>query len=259
MLERQKILILGILFLFASSIISAQDNLSLVVNIASQNGTIEQFLDSLQHQHDVVFIYSDIIKPQTIIKVPNGSYSIQQVLDTIFKEQSILYVSRDNLIILSPQSANNIIDKHVVVSGRVISRKDNPIPFATIYFENKSLGTIANSEGFFRFVLPMSCISDTLSISSIGYESAKILPDEYLTNNLEIRLKVSKIAIKDVVIRPENPDYLVSMSYKSRKENYSNKHVVMNAFFGKHLSRMMSIFPCQRHSSKLIKAAILTN
>ena len=231
MLKRLKILVLSILLLCASSIIIAQDNLLSKVDISFQHGTIQEYLDTMQHQLDAVFVYSDIIHPQAVVSIPEGRYSVKHVLDSLFKEQSVLYVSRNNLIILSPQTKSNINNERIVISGKVVSQKNIQIPFATIYIEYKSLGTIANAEGVFRFVLPTECSSDTLSISSLGYESVRISPNEYLTKNLEVRLKTSRIAIKDVIVRPEKPGNLVTASFNSIKDNYSNKHVIMNAFF----------------------------
>ena len=201
------------------------------VSIRFKAGTIEQYLDTIQSQNGVVFVYSDAIQPKNTTSIQEGLYTISQVLDSLFVNQSVMYVTRENLIILSPQNEQSIKSSKVVVMGAVVNQKQMPVPFATVFIENRSLGTIANNEGKFRFVLPANSVSDTLKVSSLGYESQLVYPNQYLTENLVIKLKRASIPLKEVVVRPEDPKYIVRESYDRIKKNYSNRHLIMNAFF----------------------------
>jgi hypothetical protein len=222
---------LSLCLLFAIISINAQVKQYQEVNISFNQGSIEQYLDTIQQQTSIAFVYSDAISPESLVQIEKGRYKVKQILDSLFQTQSVLYVERDNLIILSPQLNPDIANNKVIVSGKVFTRKNIPVPFASIYIENKSLGTIANAEGVFRFVLPNDFTSDTLTVSSMGYESVKIAPEEYLTGELNLNLRTANIPIKDVIVRPQIPENIVMDSYNSRLQNYSNNYVIMSAFF----------------------------
>ena len=209
----------------------AQDNLFQSVSIEQPTGTIENYLHSIEDNTSVRFVYSDVIQPDRIIDVVPGQYAVGQLLDSLFKEQHILYVNRENLIILSPQSSNALFGDRFIIEGQVTNRKREGIPFATVYIENKSVGTITNADGAFRVVLAEEYVNDTLTIGSLGYEDQRIPPNRYLTGKVHVKLKTDRIAIKDVVIRPDNPDFLVRQSYKKREYNYRDYPIWMNAFF----------------------------
>jgi hypothetical protein len=223
-------LVLSIIYT-AQNLYSQDDILQKEVKINSSNCIVEQLLDSLHSNLDVVFVYSDIIKPDRQISITPGKYTLKQVLDSILNFQKFDYLTRDNHIILSPQPLKKVEEEKVVIQGKVMSKKDQPVPFANVYFENTSRGTIANSEGEFRFVIPLKMASDSLTISSIGYEITKIAPADYLNKNLEVHLKTIFIAIKDIVVHPINPNDIILQSYQNRIHNYSSKDVFLTAFF----------------------------
>lgn len=208
-----------------------QNSLFNRVNIRFSEGSVEQYLDTIQHQLDVVFVYSNAVNPRDNVHLSAGIYTVSQVLDSIFVEQSVVYITRDNLIILSPQLESSRQQNKVVVSGQVVNNKRLPIPFATIFIQNKSLGTISNNEGKFRFVLPSSDALDTLRVSCLGYQDRYVLPDEYLMGEIRVKLEVSSIPLKEVIVRPEDPKFIVKEAYRLRKVNYPNNHLILNGFF----------------------------
>jgi hypothetical protein len=225
------ILLLILIEILSTQFLIAQDQLYLTIDIAMDEGTIEQYLDSIQVQTNTVFVYSDIIEPEKEINVNSGNYVLKELLDSIFVDQQVLYVPKDNLIILSPQTGENVVDDRIIVEGKVFTRRDIPVPFATVFIENESFGTISNAEGVFRIVLPEEYLDDSLTVSSMGYESVKVPPELYLKKDLEIKMRTNSIHFKDVIVRPENPGYLVQESYNKRKQNSPDKSRVMNAFF----------------------------
>ena len=209
----------------------AQEKLFQPVHISFEEGTIEQYLDTIQSQIGTGFVYSSAITPHRQVTITKGVYKVNYLLDSLFSEQSVLYIERRGQIILSPQSPSSIENDKVIVKGRVTGRKGQVIPFATIYIQNKSLGTISNAEGVFKFVLPSRFTNDTLTITSLGYKNKQISPDQYLTNELEVKLEVENYVIRDVIVRPVNPVDIVKGSFNARGKNYATKPTVMNAFF----------------------------
>jgi hypothetical protein len=194
-------------------------------------GTVADYLDHVELKTDIQFIYSSAIYPDSVVTISPGNYLVKNLLDSLFIERSIMYVERDGLIILSPQTQHNIANERIIISGVISGRKGEKVSFATIYLKNKSLGTISNADGLFRFVLPAHSLADTLVISCLGYKDVFIAPDKFLTENLEIRLETSNIALKDVIVRPEQPELLVEEAYSLRGENYTSNSTLMSAFF----------------------------
>lgn len=225
------ILSTGLFLSFCCQVSLSQDILQKEVTFYIEKYTVAQILDSLHEKTDVVFVYSDIIKPNREVAILPGIYSLKQILDSVFFNQNITFVVHDNLIILSPQTHNIFEEEKIIVEGKVISKRNQPVPFAAIYFTNTSKGTIANADGEFRFILPDTLATDTITVSSLGYESVKIAPDKYLSKKLEIHLKTASIKIKDIVIRKEEPEDIITKSYQNRSKNYSNKPCLLSAFF----------------------------
>jgi hypothetical protein len=226
-----QIYIPSLFLLLSSQVLFSQDILHKEVVIGTDKYIADKLLDSLHTNLDVIFVYSDIIQPDRQISISPGKYTLKQVLDSILTIHNFKYITRGNLIILSPQTVKNIEAEKYVVQGKVMSKRDDPVPFATVYFENSSKGTIANNNGEFRFIIASESIMDTLTISSIGFESMKISPEIYLSQNLEIHLKTANIPIKNIIVRPENPEDIVMKSYEKRIQNYSSKTVFLTAFF----------------------------
>lgn len=222
---------MGLFFCLIFPKLSAQDLLTQEVDIRFHNGTRAQFIDSVKSQTNIRFLYTDLIQPQTRVQLSAGKYSVEQLLDSIFENQDISYLVRDDLIILAPTDQNHGLNEKVVIQGKIVSKKDKPVPFATVYLKEHSLGTIANGDGFFRLNISENLAQDTLVVSSMGFENEKILPEEYKNNELLITLKPSFIPIQDVIVRPADPGQLVMQSYESRDKNYNTKTSLLTAFF----------------------------
>ncbi|MBN2486349.1 MAG: carboxypeptidase-like regulatory domain-containing protein [Bacteroidales bacterium] len=223
-------IIFMLLFRYGTNIYS-QDILQNEVSLTRQAYVTSSLLDSIQSKTGIVFVYSSTIQPDRLVYIAPGKYTVSQVLDSIFLPVRHNYRVRNRHVILMPEGANvNTEIKHPV-QGRVLDRKNNPVPFATIYFENSGKGTIANVEGYFRLLVPAGMIFDTLTISSVGFEAAKISPETYLSQNLLVNLKTAVVPIRDIIVRPEVPEDIVLQSYEKRIRNYSSKQVLMTAFF----------------------------
>ncbi len=231
MIGPRNIAIVGLLFFLILPKLYAQDLLDKEVEISFYKGTRAQFIDTVKSQTNINFLYSDLVKPQTEVEISLGRYSVKQLLDSIFVTQEFSYLVRDDLIILAPQGQNHGLDERITIKGKVATKKGKPVPFATVYLKAHSLGTIANGDGYFRLNISESLSQDTLVISSMGFENGKVLPEEYRNGELLVTLRPSYIPIKNVIVRPTDPENLVMQSYKSRDKNYNRKTSLLTAFF----------------------------
>lgn len=104
------------------------------------------------------------------------------------------------------------------LSGLVMDAETmQPLPSATIRIVGTSKGTVTNSQGQFRFVLPKGSIA--LAVSYLGYESDTITVA--LSENLfrAIRLRQNAIQLAGVTVTDEDPAYeIIRRAIESKKK-----------------------------------------
>lgn len=231
MLKSRNIVLAGLLTLLSIPGVLAQQILENQIHINFETGTREQYIDTIKSQSHLRFLYTDLVSPEQPATIGAGVYSIRELLDSLFFDKDLSYIVRNDLVILAPRGKEQELEQKVVIQGRVSARKDKPVPFATVYLLENSRGGITNAEGYFRLIIPESLSTDTLVISSIGFEEAKIPPEEYKNKELTIRLKSAYIPIKNVIVRPNDPEKLVMQSFDARKNNYSTEKTLLTGFF----------------------------
>nr|WP_315152980.1 DUF5686 family protein [uncultured Flavobacterium sp.] len=118
--------------------------------------------------------------------------------------------------------ATNSIFAQTKVSGIVVDKLKQPIPYANVVFKNSSIGTVTNEDGRFYMESPNSYT--TLLITSIGFADKEITLAKTVNYNFTIELSEQQ-ALKEVVIfagktsKKNNPalDILRKIWEKKRK------------------------------------------
>lgn len=88
----------------------------------------------------------------------------------------------------------------------VVSDQDNkPIPGASVFLNNTSLGTRTNDEGKFELFIPAGKFD--LIVSSIGYETFnKTITSPGLDDFIPIKLKIKEMELDEVIVGPYEKD-----------------------------------------------------
>jgi hypothetical protein len=74
-----------------------------------------------------------------------------------------------------------------VIKGQVIDKDTKtPLPYATIAYQAKSLGTISNIDGYFSLSLFNASESDSIIISYVGYEPIRTIISECIQNKISM-------------------------------------------------------------------------
>jgi hypothetical protein len=110
------------------------------------------------------------------------------------------------------------------ISGKVIDAETNEaIPFVNIGFQHSLVGTISETDGSFYLSTPKA--TDTLLVSSLGYEVQRIHIAKGTTQTLEIKLQTKSIALDAVVVKPgENPAFkILKLINDHKKQNNPEK------------------------------------
>jgi hypothetical protein len=108
------------------------------------------------------------------------------------------------------------------VSGIVVDKSKQPVPFANLVFKNTSVGTVTNEDG--RFYMESPNTYRTLVISSVGFSEKEITLTKAVNYNFTIELSEQE-SLKEVVIftgktsKKNNPalDILRKIWEKKRK------------------------------------------
>ena len=80
---------------------------------------------------------------------------------------------------------------------------DEPIPYVNIGIVKKNKGTVSTEEGKFEFEIPSKLMTDTIKLSSLGYQSKSMLVKEFvaiLKANPIIRLLPEITELNEVVV-----------------------------------------------------------
>ncbi len=105
-----------------------------------------------------------------------------------------------------------------VITGKVFDNETNqPIPYVNIGFQHSLIGTISETDG--DFFLSTTKAADTLLISSLGYEVKKVHIVKGTTQDLQIRLIPTSIALEAIVVKPgENPAFKILRKINEHKK-----------------------------------------
>jgi hypothetical protein len=111
-----------------------------------------------------------------------------------------------------------------IVAGKIVSDKNEPIPFATIFVTETKEGTISNSEGNYNILLERGKYNFT--VRSMGYlqhtQAVNVVSDSM---NLDIVLKQQSFEIKEVKIFPgkEDPAWFIMRKAIAKAPHYRQK------------------------------------
>lgn len=199
------------------------------VQVRTTEKTILQVLEDVENQLNINFVYSNVVNTTTAAVVLPGDYLLEQLLDSLFSGQDLNYYTRENLVILSPKEQ---VSGKYQISGRVLNEKGkNSIPYASVFVIKKAIGTITNHDGRFLLNIEDVKLTDSVQVSAIGYETKVIPVRDFMADEMEIRLSIYRIPIKEVVIRHADPVQLVKESYLSRSKNYPLDEEYFQGYF----------------------------
>jgi len=121
---------------------------------------------------------------------------------------------------------------YYAVQGKVVDISTNrPIIFASVYLEGTNIGTVSNADGDFLVKIPLFIENKTLIISSIGYKNIQLSFNQLVSENNLIKLETNPIPIEEVTIINKDARELLSEALRRVPENYSNKPVMVTAFY----------------------------
>jgi hypothetical protein len=121
----------------------------------------------------------------------------------------------------------------IILNGKIIDNKKEPLPFASVSIASGKIGMISNSSGLFTLKVPNNYKQDTLVVSFIGYEICKIPIAAFATDvsTLLIQLKEKAFEMNEVVVNQINASKLIQSAILKIPENYFQTPHVTKGFY----------------------------
>ena len=112
----------------------------------------------------------------------------------------------------------NFFSQHsnITLNGVIIDSNKNTVPYAAIGILSKAMGTSSNDDGEFFLKLTRENLSDTLTVSSIGYKTFKIKVQDFINQTEKIIvLEEEVVSLGEITLI--KPDYYVKKALKNIK------------------------------------------
>jgi hypothetical protein len=202
------------------------------VHLSRNSGEIDQLLKEIGHKGKFSFTYTSQIQTHRMATVLLKKQLVRNHLADIFRYDSIRILEQNNKILLIPLVRKpKAISTVRSIKGLVIDGKSRrPLPYSNIFLNNKSIGTITNMGGRFELKISSSENSDTLGISHIGYKLITFPLSELDTTDLIVRLSSDKVLIREIVVKPLDPIYILTKAIERISLNYDRKPAIYTGF-----------------------------
>jgi len=140
-------------------------------NVSIKKGyiSLEQLFAEIEQQTNLKFLYRNEIVDGKKVNVFAENTPVSTVLNNALKANGLKYtLMENNLIVVSPEDGVKKTERYI--SGRITDADDgSPIPAATVFFTNTTIGIATDLDGNYRLQIPGEG-SYRLTVSHVGYE-----------------------------------------------------------------------------------------
>lgn len=219
-----------------------QDSLQISnITIHDTTFTVGALMEIIEEQTSLSFSYnSGIINKKKIVTVHTEQEPVTDVLERVLNDPSLDFrIIGRHLVIYQPLTALSANPEYrfdsvyfFEIRGRVYDRfSKQPLPFANIFLEGKSIGTIANEDGEFLFKLTSEHLADTLCISYMGYKNITIPVSMRVNTDMRYFMDMNIISIQEVIIRLQSPVNILQSALQGIHIYYPQKPVLLTSFY----------------------------
>jgi hypothetical protein len=123
---------------------------------------------------------------------------------------------------------------YITIKGKVMDAETaTPLVFATVAVTETNVAIVTNIDGEFTLKIGEALASKNLEITFLGYKN-KVVPISSLRENgykNVISLESAPIPIREIVVKPIDPEDIVSKAISKLGKNYSSEPNLMTAFY----------------------------
>lgn len=121
--------------------------------------------------------------------------------------------------------------KQIEIRGLIINQENQPIPYAHISIENKTLGTVSNENGNFVFTFSDNHQNEIIVFSHIGHFAKKYPIKECMNKHLTIVLEKQMIVLSEIKVTPPNPQVILEQVIDKISNNYWPEPIILHGFY----------------------------
>jgi TonB-linked SusC/RagA family outer membrane protein len=162
------------------------------INLNANNITMETLFKQLEKQSGYSFFYkASTLKSLPKIDVEINDATIDEVLQKCFKNKPLNYLIVDKSIVIRRKDLPQLTitaPQNVLISGKVLDEKGNPLPGVSMKLKNTQNVWITNARGEFTALLIAPKDDAVLQVSYVGYETQEFIIKN-IKNPLTITLK----------------------------------------------------------------------
>ena len=228
--------------------LSAQESLlQQRITLTDTTCTIDNALKLIEKETGLSFSYnSGLINRKRRVTLRASNEELITVLRRTLDNPSLNYDIIGKHIVVyqsvktlsaNPETRNDSV-YFFEIRGRVFDKNGNqPLPYANIFLEGTSIGTVTNDAGQFILKLHSKYLHDTVSISCIGYKNHLERIASVAGTYREYPLKPDAISIQEVIIRKISPVSLLQSASASIPDNYPEKPAILTSFYRESIKR----------------------
>ena len=193
------LLLLGVIQVMGKDSYSQNARVSMDLN----DVTVGQVLNTIESQTDFYFIFNQkLVDIDRRVSVRASDEKVDKILNQIFAGTDIKHMVLDRQIVLSPGSlldtrkaSAKLQQQGVVVQGKVMDEKGEPLPGVNIVEKGTGKGTISGDDGSYSITVSNS--NATLVFSFVGYTTKEVSVAGKKTIN--VTLPEEAIGLQEVV------------------------------------------------------------
>lgn len=225
-------LLLPVLLLLAGPLRAQPSLLDKTGTLHLAETPLKEALRRVEAAYQVSFSYFDLPGEGTKVNVRVQGQPLREALAQVLSGTGLTYHVAGNQVILRAAAPPPAF---LTLSGTVLDGESAaPLAYAAIGIKGRTLGTVSNVRGEFRFSIPAAYADDTLFVSYIGYKThAAVVSTLDPANAHSIRLAVQPVALAEVVVTNQTltPKEIVQTAVGRIPENYPAGPYLMDGFY----------------------------
>jgi len=123
---------------------------------------------------------------------------------------------------------------YLTIKGKVVDAESGtPLVFATVAVKESNVAIITNIDGEFTLKIGEPLTAKNLEVSFLGYKNKTILISDMKDNGYKnvISMEQAPIPIKEIIVKPLDPELIVSKAISRINDNYASVPNLMTAFY----------------------------
>jgi hypothetical protein len=120
------------------------------------------------------------------------------------------------------------------IKGKVVDAETGtPLVFATVAVKESNVAIVTNIDGEFSLKITDMETSKNIEVTFLGYKNKTVLISDLKDNGFKnvISLEQAPIPIKEIVVKPMNPDDIMQKAIANIGKNYESVPNLMTAFY----------------------------